>query len=215
MFYINRHDAALKLIPLLSKYKESDCVVLAIPRGGVPIGYYIAKELHFQMDLLLTKKIGHPLNSELAIGAVSLEDEIVENYPYIPRQYIDEKIIEIRSELKNRFKKFMGNRKPIALKNKTVIIVDDGIATGNTLFAAIPMIQNKSPKKIVVAVPVAPSDTAEKIRKKVDEFICPYIPDNFSGVGSFYRIFPQVSDDEVIKLMDEFDIVDYKTSKTQ
>jgi predicted phosphoribosyltransferase len=215
MFYINRHDAALKLIPLLSKYKESDCVVLAIPRGGVPIGYYIAKELHFQMDLLLTKKIGHPLNSELAIGAVSLEDEIVENYPYIPRQYIDEKIIEIRSELKNRFKKFMGNRKPIALKNKTVIIVDDGIATGNTLFAAIPMIQNKSPKKIVVAVPVAPSDTAEKIRNKVDEFICPHITDNFSGVGSFYRNFSQVSDDEVIKLIDEFDIVDNKTSKTQ
>lgn len=203
MLYINRHAAALKLIPLLQKYENNDCVVLAIPRGGVPIGYYIAKELHFQMDLLLTKKIGHPLNSEVAIGAVSLEDKVVEDYPYIPQEYIDKKIIEIRSELKQRFKKFMGNRKPISLKDKIVIIVDDGIATGNTLFAAIQMLQNKSPKKIIVAVPVAPYDAAEKIKDKVDDFICPHIVYDFSGVGSYYLNFSQVSDEEVTTFFNE------------
>jgi len=213
MLYINRYDAALKLILLLKKYENSDCVILAIPRGGVPIGYYIAKQLHFQMDLLLTKKIGHPLNSEIAIGAVSLEDEVVEDYPYIPQEYIVKKIIEIRSELKKRFKKFMGNLKPISLKNKTVIIIDDGIATGNTLLAAIPMIQNKSPKKIVVAVPVAPYDSAEKIKNKVDEFICPHIVYDFSGVGSYYLNFSQVSDEEVIELVNEITNIENKNLK--
>ena len=215
MFYTSRLDAAVKLIPLLKKYEHSDCVILAIPRGGVPIGFHIAKALHFQMDLLLTKKIGHPLNSEVAIGAVTLEDEVLENYPTIPREYINKKIVEIRSELKKRFEKFMGGQKAISLKNKTVIIVDDGIATGNTLLAAIPMIKNKSPKKIVVAVPVAPLDTAKKIRNKVDDFVCPHIDDDFTGVGSYYLNFSQVSDEEVIQLMEEINTVKNKTSKTQ
>ncbi len=215
MLYLNRYDAALKLIPLLYKYKNSDCVVLAIPRGGVPIGYYIAKKFHFQMDLLLTKKIGHPLNSEVAIGAVSLEDEIVESYPYIPQEYINKEIIEIRTELKQYFKKFMGNRRPVNLKNKTVIIVDDGIATGNTLLSAIQMIQNKSPKKIVVVVPVSPFDSSEIIKKQVDEFICPHILTDFSGVGSYYFNFSQVSDDEVIKLIHEIDTIENKTVTIQ
>jgi putative phosphoribosyl transferase len=214
MHYTNRYDAALKLIPLLEKYHDDDAVILAVPRGGVPIGYAIAKKFDIPLDLLLTKKIGHPMNSEVAIGAVSLEDEILDDYPYISEEYINTEIKEIRAKLKQRFKKFMGNRKPIDLKNKTVIIVDDGIATGNTLLAAIQMVRNKSPKKIVVAVPVAPDDAAERIKSKVDEFICPFITDAFIGVGGYYFDFSQVSDEDVIKIMTDIHQLQNKTEKT-
>jgi putative phosphoribosyl transferase len=210
MYYTDRYDASLKLISMLEKFKNDDCVILAVPRGGVPIGFYIAQAYHFPMDLLLTKKIGHPLNKELAIGAVSLEDEIVDDYPYISKDYINNQIVEIKESLKKRYKKFLGNRSPIELLNKTVLIVDDGIATGNTLLAAIKMIRRKSPKKIVVAVPVSPTDSAKKIMTKVDEFICPLITNDFVGVGAYYLDFSQVSDEEVIQLMDEINSLENK-----
>lgn len=210
MQYINRYDASLKLIPLLEKFKKDKSVILAVPRGGVPIGYYIAQAFHFPMDLLLAKKIGHPSNKELAIGAVSLEDEIIDDYPYISRDYIEDQIFEIRESLKQRYKKFLGNRSPIDLKNKTVIIVDDGIATGNTLLAAIKMIRRKQPKKIIIAVPVSPTDSAKKIMSKVDDFICPLITNDFVGVGAYYLDFSQVTDEEVIQLMDEINNLENK-----
>lgn len=201
MIYTDRQDAALKLISLLEKFKNDKCVILAIPRGGVPIGYYIARKFHFPMDLLLAKKIGHPLNQEVAIGAVSLENEIVDNYPYINIGYIENQILEIKESLKKRYEKFVGDRTPVDIKNKIVIIIDDGIATGNTLLAAIKMIRDSLPKKIVVAVPVAPTDSAQKISDNVDEFICPIITDDFRGVGSFYLNFSQVSDEDVVEFM--------------
>jgi putative phosphoribosyl transferase len=211
MIYKDRHDASLRLISLLGKFNNDNSVILAIPRGGVPIGYYIARKFHFPMDLLLTKKIGHPLNKEVAIGAVSLENEIVDNYPYISKKYIEDQIIEIRKTLKENYKKFVGDHTPVDLKNKTVIIVDDGIATGNTLLAAIKMIRSKSPKKIVVAAPVAPTDSAQKISEAVDEFICPYITDNFIGVGGYYIDFTHVRDEEVIQLMNKINSLENKT----
>lgn len=211
MRYRNRQDAAEKLIPLLKGHLDEDTVVLAVPRGGVPIGYIIARYYNLPLDLLLTKKIGHPSNPELAIGAVSLEDEIIDNDFYISKNYINSQIKEIREKLKLRFKKFMGNRSAIDLKNKTVLIIDDGIATGNTLMAAIQMVRRKSPKKIVVAVPVSPYDTAEKIRSKVDAFICPIIDANFVGVGMYYHDFYQVSDEQVINLIAEINRTASKT----
>lgn len=211
MIYRDRFDAALKLISLLEKFKKDDSVVLAIPRGGVPIGYYIARAFHFPMDLLLTKKIGHPLNKEFAIGAVSLEDEIIDDYSYTNKDYIDNQVFEIRESLKRRYEKFLGNRTPVDLKNKTVIIVDDGIATGNTLLAAIKMIRNRFPKKIIVAVPVAPADSAQKISDKVDELICPLITNDFTGVGAYYLDFSQVTDEEVILLINEVNSLENKT----
>ena len=201
MIYTNRHDAAIKLIPLLEKYKKEDAIILAIPLGGVPIGFYLANEFNFPMELLLTKKIGHPLNKEVAIGAVSLEDKIVENYPNIPQEYIDDEVQKIRKLLNERYKKFSGSQNPIDLKDKTVLIVDDGIATGNTLLLAIQMIRNKNPNKIVVAVPVAPFESAKKIKSKVDELICPFITDDFTGVGSYYLDFSEVKDEEVLSCM--------------
>jgi predicted phosphoribosyltransferase len=150
----------------------------------------------------------------VAIGAVSLENEIVDDYPYISKGYIEDQILEIREALKNRYEKFVGDRTPVNVKNKTVIIVDDGIATGNTLLAAIKMIRGKSPKKIVVAVPVAPTDSAQKISDNVDELICPLITDNFIGVGGYYMDFYQVSDEEVIQFMNKINSMDIKTIKT-
>jgi len=201
MMFRNRYDAALKLIPFLEKYKDERGVVFAIPRGGVPIGYYIAKHYNLPLELLLTKKIGHPGNEEFAIGAVSLEDYIIDERHNIPESYIENEIKRIRESLKERYKKFMGDRKPVDMEGKIVIIVDDGIATGNTLLAAIRMMRQKHPKKIVVAIPVAPREAAEKIKKHVDDFICLHIADDFYGVGQFYLDFSEVSDEEVIRLL--------------
>jgi predicted phosphoribosyltransferase len=216
MIYTDRNDASLKLISLLEKFKNSKCVILAVPRGGVPIGYNIARKFHFPMDLLLAKKIGHPLNKEVAIGAVSLENEIemVDNYPYINIGYIENEIQEIKESLKKRYEKFVGDRTPVDIKNKIVIIIDDGIATGNTLLAAIKMIRDKLPKKIVVAVPIAPTDAAKKISKEVDEFICPIITDNFIGVGGYYMNFSQVSDEEVVQYMNKINSPENTTIKS-
>jgi putative phosphoribosyl transferase len=203
MIFADRHDAAQQLIPLMSKYKNDAGVVMAVPRGGVPIAYLISKAYQFPLELLLTKKIGHPSNPELAIGAVSLENEVIDDRFDIADEYIERQIIKIRQSLKERYQKFMGDRQPIDLKGKTVIIVDDGIATGNTILASIKMIRAKHPQKIVVAVPVAPARTAEKIRDLVDDFICVHTPEEFYGVGQFYADFSQVTDAEVIEYLRE------------
>lgn len=204
MLFNDRYDAAMQLIPHLKKYASEQEVVFAVPRGGVPIGYHIAKHYNLPLELLLTKKIGHPGSEELAIGAVSLEDYIVDERHDIPQSYIEAEVKRIRTALQARYKKFMGeDHKIMDLKNKVVIIVDDGIATGNTMLAAIKMLRKKNPKKIVVAVPVAPPDTISKIRQYADDIVCLYTPDDFFGVGQFYNDFSEVSDEEVIELLKE------------
>jgi predicted phosphoribosyltransferase len=201
MRFHNRIDAAHQLIPLLEKFKQEACVVLAVPRGGVPIGYEIAAHFRFPLDILLAKKIGHPASSELAIGAVSLEDAVIDDRHGITDSYIQGEIMKIRQRLMERQKKFLGDRQPVSLKGKTVIITDDGIATGHTLLAAIKLIRTQQPKKIVIAVPVAPIRAAQKIQTVVDDFICLHTPYDFFGVGQFYHDFSQVSDEEVISLL--------------
>jgi predicted phosphoribosyltransferase len=201
MIYEDRWDAALRLIPMLSRFAEEDCVVLAVPRGGVPIGYAISKAYSFPLDLLLAKKLGHPGNPELAIGAVCLDSETVDAHTHVSEDYIREEIPRIRKTLLERRRTFMGDRSPVDLADRTVIIADDGIATGHTLMAAIGMIRKRKPRRIIVAVPVAPRETARTFRELADEFICPYLPDDFYAVGQFYRQFDEVTDDEVIRLM--------------
>jgi predicted phosphoribosyltransferase len=203
MIFKDRYDAALNLIPLLEKYRKETGVVLAVPRGGVPIGYHIARAFHFPLELLLTKKIGHPASKELAIGAVSLVSEVIDDRHHVPEEYIEHEIKKIRESLRERYKKFVGDREPEDLQGKTVIIVDDGIATGNTIMASIKMIRTKHPKKIVIAVPVAPAETAARLRAVVDDFVCCHTPKHFFGVGQFYEDFSEVSDQEVIDLMKE------------
>src|SRR5260221_1964537 len=203
MYFSDRYDAAMQLAPFLEKYKNEEGVVLAVPRGGVPIGYYLAKHLNFSLDLLMTKKLGHPLNEEFAIGAVGIEDSIVEENYEVPHSYVEEKTKRIREELLKRYKTFMGNKEPADIKNKTVIVVDDGIATGRTILATIKMLRSKQPRKLVVAVPVASIQAAERIEQEVDDFICLYTPEPFFGVGRFYYDFTQTTDEEVMMLLKE------------
>jgi predicted phosphoribosyltransferase len=201
--YADRIEAGMILADKLKKYAGNPGVILAVPRGGVPLGYIIARELKLPMDLLLTKKIGHPNNPEYAIGAVSLTDRVIIPHEAVPDSYIESETEKIRAKLKENYTKFMGNKKPLDLANKIVIVVDDGIATGNTLMSTISMLRKSKPSKIVVAAPVAPKTTADKLSRIVDELIIPLIPKEFYGVGSFYEDFTQVSDDEVQDYLDK------------
>lgn len=201
MMFENRYDAAMRLVPLLKKYAEAKGVVLAIPRGAVPMGYYIAKELNLPLDLLLTKKIGHPRNPELAVGSVSMEGQVVDPRFTMDEEFMEQETARIRAMLKDRYKKFMGNRSLIDLKDKTVIIVDDGIATGNTMLVSVDLVRHHAPKKVVVATPVASPEALRKLQKKADEVVCLYAPEDFLAVGEFYSDFSEVTDEEVIRIL--------------
>lgn len=187
----------------LKKYQDDPGVVLAVPRGAVPIAYVVAKELGWPLDILLTKKIGHPLNSEYAIGSVSLTERYIVPHDNVTQSYIDKETEKIRIRLREMYKKFMGDREPEDLKDKTVIVIDDGIATGNTLMSTVSMLRKSKPSKIIIAVPVASASAYEKLSALVDEIVCPYIPEYFGGVGAFYENFEQVSDEEVIYYLEK------------
>ncbi len=195
----DRIEAGMLLSDQLMKYQNSNTVVLAVPRGGVPVGYVIAKRLNLPLDIVLSKKIPHPLNKEFAIGAVSLESMIVDEHLDIPKNYVNEEIFRLRKSLQEKYKLYMGGREPIDLTGKNIIIVDDGIATGNTLMASIAMLRKRKPEKIIVAIPVLPKDVVLKIKNKVDELVYIMAPEYFRGVGGFYEYFDQVEDEEVIQ----------------
>jgi putative phosphoribosyl transferase len=197
----DRIDAGLALSRHLQHYKYVDGVTLAIPRGGVPVAFPISRLLHLPLQIILSKKIGHPLHKEFAIGAVSLTGQIIAPNAFATEEYIQQETEHIREQLKACYAQYMRDKKPIPLKDKIVIIIDDGIATGYTLLSTIEMIRNEAPKKIVVAVPVASKQAAVKISEAADEFICPWIPSRFHSVGEFYEDFMQVSDEEVIKML--------------
>ncbi|RYJ51701.1 phosphoribosyltransferase [Flavobacterium petrolei] len=197
----DRTEAGFLLSEKLKKYQNTNSVILAVPRGGVPVGFVISKTLHLPLDIVLSKKIGHPNNKEFAIGAVSMDSMILDEHPEVPKKYIDHEINKLRQLLKEKYELYSGNRKPIDIENKNVILVDDGIATGNTLLASIAMLRKKNPAKIIVAVPVLPSDTVPLFEKNADEFIYLIASSYFRGVGSLYEEFYQVDDEEVIKML--------------
>ena len=197
----DRIEAGLLLSEKLKKYQNTNTVVLAVPRGGVPVGYIIAKSLHLPLDIVLSKKIGHPYNKEFAIGAVSMDSTIIDEHAGVPTAYIEEEIVRLRKLLRGNYERYMGNREPLDIKGKNVIVVDDGIATGNTLLVSIDMLRKQSPAKIIVAVPVLPYDTMKVFEKNTDEFVYLIASKSFRGVGGFYEEFNQVEDDEVIKIL--------------
>ncbi len=199
----DRIEAGLLLAAKLKKYQGDPGVILAVPRGGVPVAYAVAKELGFPLEVILTKKIGHPLNKEYAIGAVSLTGEFIIPHPEASQEYIEDEIERIRKKLREMYHKFMGDKEPENLQDKTVIVIDDGIATGNTLLATINMLKKNKPRKIVIAVPVASLHAIQKLIKEVDDVISLVIPKHFYGVGAFYEDFEQVSDDEVIYYLEK------------
>lgn len=199
----DRIEAGLLLSEKLKKYQNSNTVILAVPRGGVPVGYIVAKSLNLPLDIVLSKKIGHPNNKEFAIGAVSLESKIIDEHPGVPDEYIDKEIIRLRKLMQGKYEFYMGNREPLDVKDKNVIVIDDGIATGNTLLASINMLRKRNPAKIIVAVPVLPYDTVSVFEKNTDEFVYLIASKYFRGVGGFYEDFNQVEDEEVIRLLSE------------
>lgn len=199
----NRMEAGLMLAARLQKYKDKAGVILAVPRGGVPVAYAVAKELGLPVQLILTKKIGHPLNKEYAIGAAGLSDYFVIPHENVTDEYIEEELTRIRTRLREMQKLFMGNKEPLSLEGKTVIVVDDGIATGNTLLGTINLLRKSKPGKIVIGVPVASGKAIEKLSEVADEVVAVLVPDEFYGVGAFYEDFQQVSDEEVKFYMDK------------
>ena len=203
----DRIDAGLLLADKLSSYKDNErVVILAIPRGGLPLGAIVAKSLNAKLDIALSKKIGHPFNKEFAIGAVSLENIIMDDDVEISINYIEEETKRIREKLKKRHHQYFQNRSPIDLKGKIVIIIDDGIATGNTIRVTAQLVFDQKPEKIVIAIPVAPKSSVKQLRdcSYIDEVICLETPFNFQAVGQFYMNFDQVSDAEAIKILEEF-----------
>jgi predicted phosphoribosyltransferase len=203
----DRRDAGRRLADKLAAYvNRPDVIVLALPRGGVPVAYEVARRLVAPMDVFVVRKLGVPGYEELAMGAVAtggvrvLNDQLVEHLG-IPDQMIDAVASRERQELARRERLYRGSRPPPDVRGRTVILVDDGLATGATMFAAIEALRNQNPARIVVAVPTASPDTCEEMKQKADEVICAITPEPFHAVGRWYRDFSQTTDEEVAALL--------------
>lgn len=203
--FTDRKDAAEQLTRELAEYQDKPVVVLAIPRGGLPIGSILAKYLKAPLDVVLSKKIGHPSNKEYAIGAVSLEDITLSPNEQFSEKYINTETENIRELLRKRDKEYHKDSQPVNLKDKVVIITDDGIATGNTLLSTVMLAQKQQPREIIIAIPVAPPSSVQKLKNtpEINKVICLETPYNFSAVGQFYEDFRPVSDEEAIKILTE------------
>lgn len=201
----DRAHAGKVLAEKLESFAGENTVVYALPRGGVVLGYEVAKVLKCPLDLVVSRKIGHPMNSEYAVCAVTESSPPICNQfetASIDPGWLESEVLRQKAEIKRR--KTLYPSPNISPKGKKAIIIDDGIATGLTLFSAIEEVKAQGPELLIVAVPVSPADTAEKIRGMVDKFICLDIPMVYLGaVGMYYASFPQVSDEEVIALLKE------------
>lgn len=201
----DRVDAGKQLAKHLIRYRGSDSVLMALPRGGVPVAYQMALDLHLPVELILAKKIGHPDHKEYAIGAANLEDYFVVDPTRIQDLYIQKEINKIRKRLKIMQQSCMKDHQSISIKNKIAILVDDGMATGQTIGAAIPLLRKQNPSQIIVAVPVASEQAYHAVSQSADEIHSLLIPSEFHGVGEFYIDFNQVSDEEVLIYMDRLE----------
>ena len=211
MLFRDRTEAGQKLALLLRRYNHrKDVVVLGLPRGGVPVAYEIATALGAPLDVFVLRKLGVPDHEELAFGAIAsggvrvLDDEIIEAFGLsdLDIQTVTE---SEQRELERREALYRGGRPRLDVKDKTVILVDDGIATGSSMRAAITAIRQVKPTRVVVATPVAPVSTYMELKGEVDEVVCAEIPSNFQTVGQFYVNFSQTTDDEVIGLLNEIE----------
>lgn len=207
MYFRDREDAARQLVGALVQYRGERPLVLAIPRGAVPMAKIIADMLGGEVDVVLVRKLRAPGNPEFAIGAV---DETGWTYlgDYAERVGGSSEYIEAEKEhqlqvMRERRASYTPVRPPLDPAGRTVIVVDDGLATGSTMIAALHALRAKSPKKLICAVPVAPPDTLDKVKPYADEVVCLSAPPMFYAVGQFYQSFPQVSDEEVIALLGE------------
>ena len=193
-------------VALLKYRKRSDVIVLALPRGGVPVGAEIAHALHAPLDILLVRKLGTPGHEELAMGAIAsggirvLNQDIVASFE-ISKELIEQVAAREQAELERRMQAYRGERPWPAIEDKRVILVDDGVATGATMRAAIAALRSQDPAEVVVAVPVAPFQTLTQLRRLVDEVVCLATPEPFGAIGTWYSSFPQLSDEEVCRVL--------------
>ena len=205
-YFSDRVDAGKRLASALKDFAGKDAIVLAIPRGGVVVGYEISKALRVPLDVIIPRKIGAPYNPELAIGAMTEDgtiilDKSLVSYLDVPESYIKTESEHQKQEIERRLKMYRQNEPYPNLKGRDVIIVDDGIATGSTMKAALASVRNRGAKTVTVAVPVGPPSTIEELKMQADRVVCLYMPELFQAIGQFYGDFDQTSDDEVIQLL--------------
>jgi predicted phosphoribosyltransferase len=192
--------------PLLKYAHRRDVIILALPRGGVPVAYEVATALEVRLDLMLVRKLGVPSHPEYAMGAIAsggiqiVNEDALRAHP-IDQASFDAVVARETRELLRREQVYRGTRPPVQLKDQVVILIDDGLATGASMMAAIQAVRLQAPARMIVAVPVAPADTAEALRSEVDEVICPLTPEWMMSIGYWYLNFSQTSDDEVIDLL--------------
>jgi hypothetical protein len=201
----NREDAALRLAAALKDRDLHDPLVLGIPRGGVVIGSVLARELGAELDVVLARKLRAPGQPELALGAVSESGQVylnraVEDNLWM-RDYLAEEMRYQSAEIARRREVFRGGQPPAPISGRSVIVTDDGIATGSTMLAALRVVRKHHPRELIVAVPVAAADRLRQVQPWCDEVVCLLVPEWFSAIGQFYQDFTQVEDDEVLALL--------------
>ena len=207
MIFKDRADAGRKLAARLTHYAfKEDVLVLALPRGGVPVAYEVAKELRAPLDIFLVRKLGVPGYEELAMGAIAsggvrVINEDVMRFLSITDDVIDAVAADQQTELERRERAYRDYRPPPDVKGRTTILIDDGLATGSTMRAAAAALRKQGPARIVVAVPVSARETCNEFRSQVDEIVCFFTPEPFRGVGLWYEDFTQTTDDEVRELL--------------
>ncbi|AIC20128.1 phosphoribosyl transferase [Pseudomonas chlororaphis] len=203
----DRADAGRRLVaPLLAYAHRPDVIVLALPRGGVPVAYEVARALDIRLDLMLVRKLGVPTREEFAMGAIAsggiqiLNEDALRAHP-VDQARFNAVVTRETQELLRREQVYREGRPPLRLKDQVVILIDDGLATGASMMAAVHAVRAQAPARIVVAVPVAPLETAEALRSEVDELVCPLTPEWMMSIGYWYLDFSQTSDTEVIDLL--------------
>lgn len=200
--FANRTQAAQELAQHLEDFKGENPLVLAIPRGGVPMGKVVAEALDGELEVVLVHKLGAPGDPELAIGAVNERGEVLLNENAravgVPQDYVNQETEKQLRTLKERRERYTPDREPISPKGRTVIVIDDGVATGSTMDAALQTVREAEPDTLVVAIAVAPAETVEDLRERADEVICLEVPKPFVAVGQAFREFESVTDEEAI-----------------
>jgi putative phosphoribosyl transferase len=204
--FADRVDAGKRLAQALRAHVGKDAVVLAIPRGGVVVGYEVAKALALSLDVIIPRKIGAPNNPELAIGAMTedgtiLLDGRLVDYLSVSQEYIEEESEAQKAEIHRRLRLYRGNIPYPSLKGREVILIDDGIATGSTMKAALASVRKRGAKSVIIAIPVGPPSTIRELEKEADRVVCLHAPEAFYAIGQFYGDFTQTQDEEVIRLL--------------
>lgn len=203
MLFRDRRDAGQKLTAQLEAFRGTDALVLAIPRGGVAVAHPIAKELGLELDILLVKKLGHPENPEFAVGAVTLHDVHLDPRFDLPPEDLERSVADLRAQIRAREDRYRGARPAPRITDRTVIVVDDGVATGHTLLATLALLRRSRPARIVASLPVLPASFLHTLRSAVDEEVHLLAPVDLQSVGQYYQDFGAVEDEDVIRLLNE------------